>query len=280
LARSVADQEVSEERQSLNLHQLRFDGRLVALPGYLRPGRLRQFFRDGNIPSVRLSITADGDGDSGVDLLADTVLVGQHRQDIPFPGQTGVGHALTLGTSIAYQYRRESYGTWEDRLGILHFPGLAIDADLVGRQWRAHVAARAHGDFAGLHALSYERWQQANPDVIEKTILRKQGYYFGWGLSGRLSAELWLPRVGLGGWVTYGRYYSQEGYDRSQEDVTADVEARDSVLDYEAWLRGVPFGRRMYVELRLGHQARRARLGGFGAQQDLRRYALRLGYDF
>jgi hypothetical protein len=280
LGRAVVQQGDSEAvRQSPTFEQARFDGRLVALPGYLRPGRLCQFFRDGNVPSLRLSVTTDND-DTGVDLLADTVLLGQIWQDIPHADQPGVGRSVILGTSIAYQYRRERWGIWEDRLGILHFPGLALDADFVGRRWRARIGARGHGDFAGLHALPYERWKEANPDVQEKTILRKQGYYYGWGLSGRLSGELWLPRLGLGGSVGYGRYYSQEGYDRSQEDVTADVEASDSVLDYEVWLRVVPFGRRSYLDLHLGHQARRAELGGFRAEQDLRRYGLRLGYAF
>jgi len=280
-ARAALAQGGDPEEESLRLHQLRFAGRLAAVPGYLRPGRFQRYFDDGNLPSLSLEIIGDQRGrERSVDLLADTILIGQHRQDIPLPGESGLGRAFTLGTSIAYQYRRERLGLFADRLGILHFPGLAIDAHLVG--WRSHlrISARAHADFAGLEALSYERWREAHPDAVEKTILRKQGYYYGWGVSGRLSAELSLPRVTLGARASYGYYDSKEGLDRNQEEVTADVQASDTVLDYEAWLRASPLGRRLYLELRLSHQARRAHLGGFDASEDLRRYGLRVGCDF
>lgn len=280
LARSSVVQGSDPERDSATFHQVRFEGRLAAMPGYLRPGRFRRFFTDGNLPSLALEITSDRSGGTGVDLFADTVLLGEHRQSIPAPGESGIGHAFTLGSSIAYRYRRQALGQFEDRLGILHLPGAAIDGHLVGRRWRLRVSARLHGDFAGIHALPYHRWKEANPDVVEKTILRKQGYYYGWGGSGRLAVELNLPRLSLGASLAYGYYASQEGLDRNQEEVTADVEANDAVLDYEAWLRATPFGGGGFLEMRLSQQSRRAQLGRFDASQDLRRYSLRLGYAF
>ena len=262
---------------SPRLHQLKFDGKLVALPGYLRPGQLRRYFADANITRLRLDILAGGGG-SGVDLLADALLLGQHRQDIPATGR-GLGHAVTVATSLAYQYRRQELGDFRDRLGILHFPGLAIDADLLGESFTLHGGLRVHGDFAGINALPYERWLADHPDesVIDKAALRKQGYYFGWGYSARLTTELALPRAALGAELFYGRYHSQEGLDRAQEQVTHDLRSADTAIDFGAWMRVTPLANRLWFELRFDRQSRRAWLEGYRARENIDRYSLAVG---
>ena len=262
---------------SLQMHEIRLDARLVAFPGYLRPGALRRGFREGNVTSANLRITPTEDG-MGWDFAGDTILAGWHAQDIPADG--GLGRAITLGTSIGYRYRFEKIGAWKDRLGIAELPGLAVDADLLGRRWGVHAGARAHADFAGLHAIPYREWKDANGDAVEKTILAKHGYYYGWGWSTALTMELSLPRVSLGAALHYGRYYSDEGLDRNQEEILDDIESSDTVRDVEAWLRVAPLGGALYLEARVNEQERNARLDDVSASQSLRRYSIGLGAVF
>ncbi len=276
-AGEVEVDEVLGEDETLRMHELRFDGRLFAMPGFLRPGRFRKFFRDANKTDLmfRLTVTGDGDG-TGTELLADTMILGVHAQDIP---EDGVGRAITIGANLSYHYRRENFGDWEDRLGILHLPGVAADGYLVGARWRLRLYGRLNGDFAGIHGTAYPQWKTVNPNTVEKSILRKQGYYYGWGWSTRWVTELSLPRVALGGALFYGRYYSDEGLDRAQELVFADLRSNDKVIDGEGWLRVHPFGGRLYLEARVTHQLRRSVLEQYRADQDLTRYQLQFGAE-
>jgi hypothetical protein len=252
---------------------LRFDGRLVAIPGYLQPGRFGRAFADADITSLRLDLTYGAAG-SGVDLYADTLLLGVYGQRI---SPQGTGAAVAAGVNLAYRYADETLRPWKDQLGIAHLPGLGADAHLLGRHASLSVHARVHGDFAGLRAGPYPDWKAENPDVIDKSILRKQSYYYGWGWSGRASAALATRFATLGGEIFYGRYASQEGLDRVQEQVTDDVEVDSTVLDAELWLR-VPLTARWHAELATMSRQRRTHMETHGDSSQYTRYLLRLGW--
>lgn len=258
------------------VHALRFDGRLVAIPGYLRPGRFSRAFADADITSLRLDLsTVIGSGTGyGIDLYADTMLLGVYGQRI---SPQGTGAAVAAGVNLAYRYADETLRPWKDQLGIAHLPGLGADAHLLGRHASLSVHARVHGDFAGLRAGPYPDWKAENPDVIDKSILRKQGYYYGWGWSGRAGAALATRFATLGGEIFYGRYASQEGLDRVQEQVTADVEVDSTVRDAELWLR-VPLTARWYAELATMSRQRRTHMETHNDSSRYARYLLRLGW--
>ncbi len=265
ISRDGAD--VSDDKR---LHHMLIDARLAAIPGYLRPGKMQRFFAEGNVTSLDLRATFSGDG-VGVDFRADTMLVGLHAQNIPMPEQGGLGTALTVGAGLSYHYRREKFFGWKERLGLMHLPGLAVDGHLLGQKLRLKASARLHVDFAGINALSYPDWKAANPDAIEKTILRKHGYYYAWGLSGRGSLEIAGPRFNLGASIFYGSYDSQEDLDRTQEEVTDDVQADDRVFDYNVWLRVGPVFADWYIGANLSRQARDGNVGGFKGEAELDR---------
>ena len=256
--------------------QVRIEGDLAALPGYLAPGRWSRSFRDGNLTHVRYRGTFDGE-DIDTDFTADTALVGAHTQHIR---SDGTGEATSIGAGIAFRYRRERLGSFTDRLGLLHLGNLSIDQRIFGDGYRLTATLRLAADFAGLESAAYPLWKRDHPEAVEKTILRKQGYYYGWGLSGRLGVELEVPPMTLGAAVLAGRYDSQEGLDRSQQDVTADVDAHDRVEDWEAWLRLGPVLDVVFLEGRWLRQHRASRAGGRHAAQSLDRLAFSVGALF
>ena len=257
---------------SESIHGLELYGRLVGLPGYGHPGRQTRWFGDGNVTSLRVRAHT-AKGDAAIDVIADTIAAGWLRQTLQ-------GSAI-LGLGVAYRYRKETIGPWHDRLGVVHLPGLAADADLFHGPWRIHARLRLNGDFAGIHGLPYRRWREAHPDpeLIPKTILRKHGYYYAWGISTRAHFELIGPWIQLGGSFYYGRYVSQEGLDRAQEDINADLESDDRVLEWDAWARLRPFHAPYYLEVKAQHTARDATLEEFSMSQDASRYYLSLGAE-
>jgi len=259
----------------IRFHHIQLSARLAAIPGYLRPGSMNRFFADGNVTSVDVNASVTSDG-IGVDLIADTMLLGLHTQKIPMPEQGGVGTALTIGANIAYHYRNEKFFNWRDRLGLVHLPGLAIDAHVLGSEFALRASTRLHVDFAGINARSYPEWAEANPNVIDKAILHKRGYYYGWGVSGRAAVELSGPHFDMGASVFYGTYDSQEGLDRAQTTVEVDVNAEDRVLDYSAWVRVGPLFKGWYLGARLSRQDRRGTVADVPSDTQLDRVMLQL----
>ena len=263
---------------SVRTYRIGLSGKLVAIPGYLRPGKFHQWFRDGNVTRMAVHVTT-GQG-SSVELSGDTILIGFHRQDIPRLEQGGTGEAITGGLSVAYEYRDETFAQWHDRLGILHFPGPAIDLHLFGSNWHFVFASRFHTDFAGVHARLHDQWRTQNPSVNGKTILEKQGYYYGFGASGRVTARLRTPWIGIGGAVFHGRYFSQEGVDRTQEDLDVDQKLSDTILDYQGWIR-IPISRtKSFLAYQFVHRQRGSSLESLRSKQSLRLHTLQFGFEF
>jgi hypothetical protein len=259
------------------LGHVRFEGALTVLDEPFPPGRAWRGFRQANFPSVKARLTMGSEGDRGSDFFADTMLAGWRRTDVAPAGD--VGTAVNLGTAVAVRYHRERYGVWRDRLGVVHLPGPAVDGEVRGRGWRLTGKARAHLDYGGVHAQSAPRWFQAHPDEVGKSIIEKQGYYYAWGGSGRLQTELSTSWLALGGEIFYGRYRSQQGFDRHQAEVTIDQLVNDRFIDYELWLRG-RLHRELFVELRGSGHHRQEQLEEFDAGGRLTRYSVELGTTF
>jgi len=241
-------------------------GELAALPGYRQAREMHRAFRDGNVSAVDVKLTLGGDA-IGFEFGADLMLLGVHHQD--------ARSSTTIGLDLAYRYRRELLGAWEARVAQLHLPGLGVDH----HTGPLRLKARAHVDFAGLDAGAYADWKlrHAGDLVVEKTILRKHGYYYGWGVSASLAAELDLPRTTLGASIDFAKYDSQEGLDRTQEDVTDDVDCGDRLLRYEAWARVRPLGGRGFLEARVTGDRDDGHVGEVESSRALTRFTFSVG---
>jgi len=190
---------------------------------------------------------------------------------------------VNLGTTIGYRYRREQFGAWQDRLGGLHVPGVALDGELFGKGWRLRTRARGHFDLMGVNTLSNTQWNEAyqNIDdyVIGKSILLNSGYYYGWGGSVFLQSELEVSRFLLGGSVFAASYESIEGFDRAREKLEDEIEGEDIFVDAEAWARARIHGS-IFAELRFGTHHREGQLAEFVAEESMQRWTLEVGGMF
>lgn len=262
-----------------NLFNLRFHGELAALSDYLEPGVRRSRFRDGNITSLDVQLTADGGGLPGRRFLADTMMFGWRHEQVPVDGEDGLALGLTIGSAIAVRYQDENYDAWRDRLGALHMPGLGIDTIVIGDGWSLRALVRGHFDYAGVHAMTYPRWAAAYPDEVGKSILARQGYNYAWGASGRIAAELRVSHFAFGVGAFHGRYWSQQGFDRQQSLLTVDQVGRARYSDRTAWLRGA-LTDSVFVEIRRDRHNRSSELEEFDGTNDLRRRTIEIGAYF
>lgn len=274
---SAANVSLDGQEDEHALHALHFNGRFVRLPGYLQTGVWQRFFRGAEFTEGVGNLGFGGKGDV-TRVFADTVLLGWYRQSY-LEDRDKLSNATLLGVSMAYRYRREQAGIWDDRVGVLHFPGLAAELNLRLGDFSFEGRARLHADFAGVNALSNEAWEAAHPGPDEqgKSILRKQGYYYGFGASAGISATLRYRELSLGGRLWAARYSSDEGLDRIQEDLDLDQASSDRIRDTELWLRwqGLPF--HSYVGAAFSRRQRKAKFEEFDARADLDRFTLQLG---
>jgi hypothetical protein len=276
LAVGVAEPRGVADGARLELRELALAGRLAALPGYRAPVRLRRRFADGNLTALAARIGSSGDG-VGLEVRADALLVGFHAQD---PTPAGGVRALTVGAALALDYRRDRFGGFLDRVGLMHLPGPGVELYEAGCGWHAAASLRAHLDLAGLHAAAYPAWREAHPTLDGKQILEKQGYYYGWGGSLRAALELGLGPLDVAAVAAFGRYASIEGLDRNQESIEDDVAAADDVLDLEVEVGVRPGVGPLRVELRAGRSRRTSEVGDVEARQGLDRATLSVGARF
>ena len=122
------------------------------------------------------------------------------------------------------------------------------------------MRARAAVDFAGVDAPAWDRWQAAHRDLIGKTILRSHGYTYAWGPWAQLDGELTITRPAaaftVGGELSIARYASQQGRDKAQEDLTADLPQVERRLTWQAFARvGTPDGG-LFLEAAIEQQRR------------------------
>ena len=222
---SAASASLDGEQDEHVLHSFYFDGRFVRLPGYLQTGVWGRYFHGAEFTESVMELGFGGKG-SATRVFADTTLLGWYQQKF-VEDREQLSSATMLGVSMAYRYRREQAGLWDERLGVLHFPGLAAELNLRWRDFSFEGRARLHVDFAGVNALSNEAWEEAHPAEQGKAILRKQGYYYGFGGSAAISATLRFRALSLGGRLWAAHYSSDEGLDRLQEQVDLDQESSD-----------------------------------------------------
>lgn len=215
-------------------HGVRLGGRISTIPSEGRPGSYGLFFYDADVASLAV-FAGGGDGAREVDLAAEMILLGLYGQSL---NATRDGPAGLLGIALAYQYRFRDFDGYNDRLGILRMPGPAADFTYRAGSAVLTTGWRLSGDFAGMHSAAYSGWADVHvrPGDRAKSILRKHGYHYLWGLSSRFSAGLEVAPVDLSGGVTLGTYDSIEDLDRAQEELTLDPHGSERLFELDTSL--------------------------------------------
>lgn len=263
------------------VNDVTLEGRFVAIEGFLEPGRAHGFFGDANATRLRMSIRG-GDDLFGATIDSDTFILGYRRTNVRVDAEGWHrGFGLLVGTSAGYFYRRDAMPGYSDRIGTTRLPGIAIDVDALTRRSRWFVSGRFHADFAGVTSLVFDRYHDMHPGVRTKTILEREGYYYGWGFTARLEARVETRFVTLRGAFDVSRFNSIEGWDRSQEIVVVDARGADRMRESEFGIRFTPWSQtRVFAELGYHGRYRRSRIEDQIREVRLHRGELRAGLSF
>jgi hypothetical protein len=255
------------------LHGTRIEAKIAAMPGFLRPGSFTQEFSSGNFVEMRWKMGFADSGLADADLWFHSTLAGVYDQNFRASGSGGLsGQATLVGLSSALRFSDRRLMGRFDRFAIAHLLGPRLGWWLGAGKLLTHVDWSMHADFAGIHPMALWQWRREHPDAGVRSVLSRQGYGFAYGLSSRLSSELELAGLSVGTNLGYGRYYSIQGLDRHQADVTHDVLARDEIIELGAKLGYAPASAPVSIEVSIG-ELRRA---GIMADQRMSAYDRRL----
>jgi hypothetical protein len=217
-----------------NSHGFSAGGRLSSIPGEGLPGRSSLFYHEADI--TELWIKGGGGNDAReIEIESDTQLLGMYFQDL---NRSADGSSGTVALNLAYRYLFQDFEGYNDRLGLLRLPGIGADYRFTKGGIGLSTRVRLNPDFAGLHAPIYPLWQSSELEEgeVEKTILRKHGYYYAWGYSSRVGGSLHLGPLVFHADLEIGSYNSQEDLDRTQEDISHDVDLRDTLFEVDTKL--------------------------------------------
>ena len=221
------------------VYDLLFHAKLVAMPGFLQPGRFSIDFNQGNFTEARLR-TSIADGLlKDVDLWIGSDLVGHYRQDYTGSPDALVGSGAMLAASVDMRYVDRWLLNRRDQFAMFHFLGPSGKLWLAfGGGWVAQAEGRLHLDVAGVTSPAYRQLVAERGAEGTKTVLQLQNYYQGVGASGRARASLSLAGFELGAHARYGAYRSVDGLDRFATPL--DVANTDQIIELGAGLTYSP----------------------------------------
>lgn len=231
---------------SWSVHDFGFEGTLASLPGYRRPGSFGRWFHEADV--TRLGFGMDwARSDAGSHLETDTLLAGYQQQRLHGHAAAPRGVMWTAAAALQYRFRHTRAFGFDDREGVLGLPGPAFDLYAASEALRAELSLRANAEFAGQTSVAAPEWQEDHPGVRTKTIVEREGYFYGWGGSLAAWGEAAIGPLWTRAHVRSGWYDSQEGLDRAQDRIENDTEFHEIINEY-----GVSLGIELCPILRVG----------------------------
>jgi Domain of unknown function (DUF3943) len=244
------------------VHDLLFNVKLAAMPGFLRPGKFSVDFSQGNFTEARLRTSVADGLLKDVDLFIASDLVGHYQQDYTGSPKALVGSGSMLAASADMRYVDRWLLNRRDQFSMFHFLGPS------GRAWYgpgggllAKVEGRLHLDFGGITSHAYPALVAVYGSEGTKSVLQLQKYYLGLGGSARLHAAIEWSGAELGGYAAYGTYRSVDGLDRYVTPL--DVANTDQIIELGAALSYSPPAAPLYFRLGVETLQHRSQMGPF-----------------
>ncbi len=211
---------------------------LYAIPGLGRPGAFDVFFTEGNIFDIEAGATWTDDGEGGGWYMRiESVMLGWLAQDItgvPEDTSTRWGTTVYIGLAAGYEHLQQWRPEPRDRWAKVLLPGPDAGVWLFGGGVEGRIRLSIHPTFDAIDSVAAPNWFEENPAQTVRSVLRRRGYYYGFGIGGRLLAELHMGWLRLEGEARFTHVESVEGLDREQEEVTVDPSLQDDMVRLRA----------------------------------------------
>jgi hypothetical protein len=257
------------------LQRVRLGGSFSGLPSYRSPGHASRAFFHGEISRLSLSLEKSSQG-AGVAVVTDTTLAGYAHRSL---ADDGVGHSHALGVAVGYGYENTHAAGFDQRKSWVGFPGLAADTYWASRRLSSELSLRVYPVFGGASAPAFPRYRERTPDQTFKTVLTREGYFYGFGLVGQLQAKQRFGRISNELSLRAEPMWSSQGLDRDQAKVTDDAAARDWIVEVSG-RTSFALGHSLVLGVEAASQKRESRVGSARLRLGRRSFGLFLGSRF
>lgn len=261
-------------------HNAIVEAQIVAMPGFLRPGKFGVNFENGNFTDMAVRIGYDDTGLADADLWFEADLLGHYAQDIELRSDGLYGHATMVALSSALRYSQHWLLGDQDEFAVSHMAGPAFRLWTELGRIKGALYASSHFDFASIVSLAYPDWTARFGEQGTKSSLQKEGYQFHLGGSARLSMSASYRPIEIGGYGSYGRYGSIQGLDREQETVTHDLAGTEQVLEYGGYAGFAVPPLPIYARVGIERYERWSALGGISVHRWDDLYGVTAGLRF
>jgi hypothetical protein len=180
VARAVFDSGVARTEASFTL-----GARIIAHRYHMRPGRGASTAKPGQWSSLGARWLLDGTSLTGVAVHGDTLVIGRYFRDygdVAGPSGEPDGQGLLVGVASTFDYDGRRLPITLDRTLAIGIAGPEVELEARrGRLFLRATLAASYG-FAMVTSLAWAQAAASFADVVVKSELQTQGYYFGQGL--------------------------------------------------------------------------------------------------
>lgn len=143
--------------------------------------------------------------------------------------QNQQGYEFITSFSSEFEYDKKAYPVDDFNLTVHMFgPQILVNGYIGGFKVSAEVAVYA--DFAMINSLALGQYDKANPNQRQnlQSVIREQGYYFGFGSTEKIRLALSKANWTMFAEARSSKVKSKNDWDRFQENISNDVNFTDT----------------------------------------------------
>ena len=280
----LSSQQISEMEtyisQSLDESQsktLGFKASLINIEGYGQDGEATGIVMDTATVKAVAEVTKNKMSEVELKLITSVAWAAFYKKKI----QNQEGYEFMTSFSSEFEYDKKTYPVDDFNLTVHLFgPQIQVNGYINGFKLSADVAVYA--DFAMINSLALAAYDHANPNKRQglQSIIRDQGYYFGFGLTDKIRFA--LSKANWSAFVEAQRSHltSKNGWDRFQSTVTKDINYSDTKKTTAIGL-SVDVLKNLRLTLKQERVSRNSLIeGGYNGQYKIKRNWVQLEYKW
>jgi hypothetical protein len=180
---------------------------------------------------------------------------------------------------VGYRYQNSPAQQQDERLSFVGFPGVATEFYWSNGKATSEIAVRAYPVFGGASSPAFQQYRNRSDRGRSKTVLEREGYFYGWGVAGQLRARHSYGIFSSEFSLLADSLWSDEGLDRDQEAIVDDTQTSD-VAATLALRSGVQLPYSFVAGIEMSTRLRESRAGDIRQRLSRRNLGLWLGTRF
>ncbi len=211
-------------------------GKLIPIAEYMKEGEFSKFLTDAPYSELGLEATLGPEGMGYFRFFVKNALLAYFKQNLKMTqGKDLQGYSFFIGLSSGFEVETnlidelpgQPGGIFHDHWASIHVLGTTLDVTAQIQGTTVHAIVDVFGDLAQIRAIALDQYKATRPWDGVKSILRKRGDYYGYGLAGQSKLIVSRGRVEVAAELRYINLNSIEGIDQEQSTLTNDFHSKD-----------------------------------------------------